>query len=151
MLKICASISLCLALAAGSASGQGYVPGSSPQAQAGMSVPTGGMFESQTFLNMANRAFDPSSDSMDFENGSFAWKGRTFNLTSQRAFRARFERFLLAFASARFWRFVLYVFSRALRVLLRAFCTLDCALSARFLRFLSRLFSCALSGVPFAR
>ena len=96
MLKICASISLCLALAAGSASGQGYVPGSSPQAQAGMSVPTGGMFESQTFLNMANRAFDPSSDSMDFENGSFAWKGRTFNLTSQRAFRARFERFLLA-------------------------------------------------------
>ena len=56
----------------------------------------GGMFESKTFLEMANRAFDPSSDSMDFENGSFAWKGRTFNLTSQRAFRARFERFLLA-------------------------------------------------------
>ena len=56
----------------------------------------GGMFESNTFLEMASRAFDPSSDSMDFENGSFAWKGRTFNLTSQRAFRARFERFLLA-------------------------------------------------------
>ena len=100
MLKICASISLYIALAAVSASGQGYVPAaapaSAPQAQAGMSVPTGGMFESQTFLDMANRAFDPSSDSMDFENGSFAWKGRTFNLTNQRAFRARFERFLLA-------------------------------------------------------
>jgi tetratricopeptide (TPR) repeat protein len=100
MLKICASISLCVTLAVASASGQGYVPaaapGASPQAQAGMSVPTGGMFESQSFLEMANRAFDPSSDSMDFENGSFIWKGRTFNLTNQRAFRARFERFLLA-------------------------------------------------------
>ncbi|MBC8369976.1 MAG: hypothetical protein H8E25_08250 [Planctomycetes bacterium] len=45
---------------------------------------------------MANRSFDPSSDSLDFENGSFDWKGHTFNLTNQRAFRARFERFLLA-------------------------------------------------------
>lgn len=98
MSKICASISLCVALAAGSAWGQGYVPAPkpTPQAQAGMSVPTRGMFESSTVLEMANRAFDPSSDSMDFENGSFTWKGRSFNLSNQRAFRARFERFLLA-------------------------------------------------------
>ena len=99
MLKVCASISLCLVLGQITSHAQGYAPaaaaGSAP-ASAGMSAPVGGMFESNTFLEMASRAFDPSSDSMDFENGSFAWKGRTFNLTSQRAFRARFERFLLA-------------------------------------------------------
>jgi len=100
MLKVCASISLCLMAAQVTALAQGYAPAAAPSgpapAAAGMSAPTGGMFESSTFLEMANRAFDPSSDSMDFENGSFAWKGKTFNLTDQRAFRARFERFLLA-------------------------------------------------------
>jgi tetratricopeptide (TPR) repeat protein len=100
MLKVCASISLCLVVAQITSHAQGYAPAGAPAgpapAAAGMSAPTGGMFESNTFLEMASRAFDPSSDSMDFENGSFAWKGRTFNLTSQRAFRARFERFLLA-------------------------------------------------------
>ncbi|MFU8848773.1 MAG: hypothetical protein ACNA77_08665 [Opitutales bacterium] len=45
---------------------------------------------------MANRIFDPSSDSMDFENGSFNWKGKSFNMMEQRAFRSRFERFLLS-------------------------------------------------------
>ena len=100
MLKVCASISLCLVLGQITSHAQGYAPAAAPArpapASAGMSAPAGGMFESNTFLEMASRAFDPSSDSMDFENGSFAWKGRTFNLTSQRAFRARFERFLLA-------------------------------------------------------
>ncbi|CAA6677311.1 MULTISPECIES: hypothetical protein [unclassified Lentimonas] len=100
MLKVCASISLCLVAAQVTSFAQGYAPAAAPAgpapAAAGMSAPTGGMFESNTFLEMANRAFDPSSDSMDFENGSFAWKGKTFNLTDQRAFRARFERFLLA-------------------------------------------------------
>ncbi|MFT5826473.1 MAG: tetratricopeptide (TPR) repeat protein [Yoonia sp.] len=100
MLKVCASISLCLVVAQVTSHAQGYAPVAAPAgpapAAAGMSAPTGGMFESHTFLEMANRAFDPSSDSMDFENGSFAWKGKTFNLTDQRAFRARFERFLLA-------------------------------------------------------
>ena len=100
MLKVCASISLGLVLGQITSHAQGYAPAAAPArpapAAAGMSAPVGGMFESNTFLEMASRAFDPSSDSMDFENGSFAWKGRTFNLTSQRAFRARFERFLLA-------------------------------------------------------
>ncbi|WPJ97975.1 hypothetical protein SH580_09660 [Coraliomargarita algicola] len=68
----------------------------SQPAQASASAPAGGMFESNTFLEMANRVFDPSSDSMDFENGSFEWKGKNFNLSEQRAFRSRFERFLLA-------------------------------------------------------
>ena len=100
MLKVYASISLGLVLGQITSHAQGYAPAAAPArpvpAAAGMSAPVGGMFESNTFLEMASRAFDPSSDSMDFENGSFAWKGRTFNLTSQRAFRARFERFLLA-------------------------------------------------------
>lgn len=99
MLKVCASISLFLVAAQVASYAQGYAPAAAPTgpapAAAGVSAPTGGMFESDTFLEMANRAFDPSSDSMDFENGNFAWKGRTFNLTNQRAFRARFERFLL--------------------------------------------------------
>ena len=101
MLKVCVSISLLLAAGHLSCQAQGVaspqVPTRSPQsAQAGMSAPTGGMFESNSFLEMANRTFDPSSDSMDFENGSFNWKGRSFNLTNQRAFRSRFERFLLS-------------------------------------------------------
>lgn len=101
MLKVYVSISLFLAVGHVSCQAQGLAspqaPASSPQsAQAGMSAPSGGMFESNTFLEMANRTFDPSSDSMDFENGSFNWKGRNFNLTNQRAFRSRFERFLLS-------------------------------------------------------
>ena len=95
------SISLGLVVLASIASAQGGFPTSSvttmPQvAQASASAPAGGMFESNTFLEMANRVFDPSSDSLDFENGSFDWKGKNFNLSEQRAFRSRFERFLLA-------------------------------------------------------
>ena len=95
------SISLGLVALVSFASAQGGFPTSTvtsmPQAaQASASAPAGGMFESNTFLEMANRVFDPSSDSMDFENGSFEWKGKNFNLFEQRAFRSRFERFLLA-------------------------------------------------------
>lgn len=97
MSKLCASISLSLLLAAVSLNAQGAAPSYSPQpAQASVQTPTNGIFESNSFLEMANRVFDPSSDSMDFENGSFEWKGKNFNLTEQRAFRSRFERFLLA-------------------------------------------------------
>ena len=103
MWKICVSSSLGLLLVTALVSAQGALPSgsgisspSSPQpAQAGVIAPSNGMFESNTFLEMANRVFDPSSDSMDFENGSFNWKGKTFNISEQRAFRARFERFLL--------------------------------------------------------
>ena len=95
------SISLGLFALASFASAQGGLPTSGvtpmPQAaQVSASAPAGGMFESKTFLEMANRVFDPSSDSLDFENGSFDWKGKNFNLSEQRAFRSRFERFLLA-------------------------------------------------------
>ncbi|WP_269525961.1 tetratricopeptide repeat protein [Coraliomargarita parva] len=98
MWKICVSTSCCLILAQALV-GQGLAPsmGAPAQqpAQMGASAPTGGFFESNTFLEMANRVFNPDSDSMDFQEGSYVWKGRSFNLTDQRAFRSRFERYLL--------------------------------------------------------
>lgn len=105
MWKRCANISLSGALwlwVAATAGAQGGFPSSpdtavvpNQSAQANASGPTGGMFESNTFLEMSNRVFNPNSDSMDFENGNFEWKGKRFNLTEQRAFRSRLERFLL--------------------------------------------------------
>lgn len=80
----------------GPGTGSGPKPQMASGSQGAASVATGNLFESNTFLEMADRVFDPSSDSMDFENGSFNWKGKTFNLTEQRAFRSRFERYLLA-------------------------------------------------------
>ncbi len=106
MLKRCVNISLAASLGAGSLlNGQGMSSYQPPAAQptqrpatsqAGISAPTSGSLESNTFLTMADRVFNPDSDSMDFENGSFVWKGRSFNLVNQRAFRARLERFLLS-------------------------------------------------------
>ena len=111
MWRICGSFSLlgvalCLACVAGvraqgvvgpasggasSAEGQGAGPGA-----ASVSVPSEGLLESGTALEIADRVFDPGSDSLDFEEGTFNWKGRRFDLVNQRAFRSRFERFLLA-------------------------------------------------------
>ncbi|MEO0795090.1 MAG: hypothetical protein AAFX93_08010 [Verrucomicrobiota bacterium] len=54
----------------------------------------GGLFESQTSENMADRVFNVDSDSVDLEDGTFNWKGRTFNLGNNRVARARFERYL---------------------------------------------------------
>lgn len=45
---------------------------------------------------MADRLFNVNNDSVDFENGSFQWKGRTFNLGNARLMRSRFERYLAA-------------------------------------------------------
>ena len=101
MLKHYASISLSLLgtacwLSAQGAGAPAFQQAPAPTSQAGASTPTSGIFESNTFLESANRVFDPTSDSMNFEEGSYVWKGRSFNLTEQRAFRSRFERFLLA-------------------------------------------------------
>ncbi|MFP4157156.1 MAG: hypothetical protein ACLFU4_06005 [Opitutales bacterium] len=103
MWKHCGSFSLGLLVLALISAGQG-----GPSAQDGVNRPdravsqnggsgsSQGLFESDTFLEMADRVFDPESDAMDFQNGSFNWKGKSFNLTEQRAFRSRFERYLLA-------------------------------------------------------
>ena len=43
---------------------------------------------------LGDRLFDVNSDSVDMENGSMQWKGKTFNLGNSRAMRMRFERYL---------------------------------------------------------
>ena len=54
----------------------------------------GGDYRSSTVEGGADRLFNVNSDSVDFENGSMQWKGKTFNLGNSRAMRARFERYL---------------------------------------------------------
>ena len=56
----------------------------------------GGDYRSSTTENMSDRLFDVNSDSVDMENGSMQWKGKTFNLGNSRMMRARFERYLAA-------------------------------------------------------
>ncbi|MGF1453174.1 MAG: hypothetical protein ACFB21_13990, partial [Opitutales bacterium] len=50
--------------------------------------------DSRAAGEVADRLFDADTDWIDFENGTFKWKGRTFNLGNSRAVRARFERYL---------------------------------------------------------
>jgi tetratricopeptide (TPR) repeat protein len=105
MWKIYVNISWVQIVVVTCAVAQGYVPSNALPNQSqtqntqmgyGFSAPSSGSFESETFQKMALNAFDPTSDSMDFQEGSFQWKGRSFQLANQRVFRARFERFLLA-------------------------------------------------------
>jgi hypothetical protein len=80
-----------------SAYGQGTVGG---QPGAAVNAGGGGDYRSTTSENMADRLFDVNSDSVDMENGSMQWKGKTFNLGNSRMMRARFERYLAAPAPA---------------------------------------------------
>jgi len=57
---------------------------------------TSGDYKSSTVEGGADRLFDVNSDSVDMENGSMQWKGKTFNLGNSRLMRARFERYLEA-------------------------------------------------------
>lgn len=56
--------------------------------------PAGNLFESQTAQQLSSRPWDFESDSIDLEEGTLNWKGRTFNLGNARLIRARFERYL---------------------------------------------------------
>lgn len=56
--------------------------------------PSSGLAESNTFLEMSDRIFNTESDSIDFANGSFKWKGKSFDIENSRVFKARFERYL---------------------------------------------------------
>lgn len=91
---------LVLAVAPLCAFAQGVLPGQQiPQAQqqpaGGTQVNgTAGDYKSSTSENMADRLFDVKSDSVDLENGTIQWKGKTFNLGDTRLMRARFERYL---------------------------------------------------------
>ena len=72
----------------------------------------GGDYRSSTTEAMGDRLFDVNSDSIDMENGSMQWKGRTFNLGNSRMMRARFERYLAAPAPAQDSRRYLDVLQR---------------------------------------
>jgi len=72
----------------------------------------GGDYRSSTTEAMGDRLFDVNSDSIDMENGSMQWKGRTFNLGNSRMMRARFERYLAAPAPAQDSRRYLEVLQR---------------------------------------
>jgi len=50
--------------------------------------------ESGTLLKIINQAFDTNSDSIDPENGTFNWKGHSYDIGQFRVFRGRFERYL---------------------------------------------------------
>ncbi|MBO5255347.1 MAG: hypothetical protein J6B07_05930 [Opitutales bacterium] len=71
------------------------VPSVSPTNTAGANVSSaGGIFESATSERFADRIFDTKTDSIDFEKGTFSWKGKSFDIGNSRVVRARFERYL---------------------------------------------------------
>jgi len=57
-------------------------------------MPQNGLFESNTFEVFTDKVFDVNSDSIDLDNGTLNWKGKTFNLGNSKIIRARFERYL---------------------------------------------------------
>ena len=65
-----------------------------PPPGASVSGGGGGDYRSSTAEGGADRIFDVNSDSVDMENGTMQWKGKTFNLGNSRAMRMRFERYL---------------------------------------------------------
>ena len=65
-----------------------------PVQSSNVSVSPSTSLDSGTLERTQDKLFDVESDSIDFENGSFKWKGRTFDLGSSRIVRARFERYL---------------------------------------------------------
>lgn len=50
--------------------------------------------ESNTLIEIINKAFNTDSDAINPEDGTLSYKGHTYNLGQMRAFRARFERYL---------------------------------------------------------
>ncbi len=78
----------------GGNSGGAAAAGHPQSTSASVNAPSGGLFESATSERMADRIFDTNKDSLDFENGTLNWKGKTFNVGNSRLVRARFERYL---------------------------------------------------------
>ena len=65
-----------------------------PAGGSGAGVYHQGGFESNTLNQTADRIFDPNSDSIDMENGTFVWKGKGFTFGNDRLLGGRFERYL---------------------------------------------------------
>ncbi len=80
------------------ANGGSGLPGSAPSQPTNSNTMNfgsgGGFLESDTARAFSKDIFDTESDSINFEEGTFFWKGGTFNLGNSRIARARFERYL---------------------------------------------------------
>jgi hypothetical protein len=61
---------------------------------------TAGDYTSSSAERGVDRIFDVNKDSIDLENGTMQWKGKTFNLGNSRVLRARLERYLATPAPA---------------------------------------------------
>lgn len=61
---------------------------------------TAGDYSSSSAERGVDRIFDVNKDSVDLENGTMQWKGKTFNLGNSRVLRARLERYFATPAPA---------------------------------------------------
>ena len=56
--------------------------------------PRAGTMDGKGPLTLGDKVFNTESDVIDFERGTFKWKGKTFSIENSRIFKARFERYL---------------------------------------------------------
>lgn len=56
--------------------------------------PRAGTMDRMDPLPLSDKVFNTESDVIDFERGTFKWKGKTFSIENSRIFKARFERYL---------------------------------------------------------
>ena len=56
--------------------------------------PRAGTMDGKGPLTLSDKVFNTESDVIDFERGTFKWKGKTFSIENSRIFKARFERYL---------------------------------------------------------
>ncbi|MDR3227910.1 MAG: hypothetical protein LBT53_00610 [Puniceicoccales bacterium] len=57
---------------------------------------TAGNYSSSTAEGQSDKLFNTNSDSVDFENGTFQWKGKTFSIGNSKMMRAYFDSYLAA-------------------------------------------------------
>ncbi|MEM0964646.1 MAG: hypothetical protein AAGJ81_00660 [Verrucomicrobiota bacterium] len=69
-------------------------PQPTPAATSAPVAPGAGSYESDTLVALVDRVFNVESDSIDPEEGTLNWKGRSFQLGQGRIMRARFVRYL---------------------------------------------------------
>lgn len=67
---------------------------SAPASQTVSVSPSGGSMDSGTFERTMDKIFDFNSDSINLEDGTLNWKGKTFEIGNSKVVKARFERYL---------------------------------------------------------
>ncbi|MBS1485600.1 MAG: hypothetical protein HP060_02245 [Opitutales bacterium] len=69
-------------------------PAKAPASQTVSVSPAGGSMDSGTFERTMDKIFDFNSDSINLEDGTLNWKGKTFEIGNSKVVKARFERYL---------------------------------------------------------